>query len=384
VVDFVAYLYHTFPDRTIGVISFYMAQVQLLRSLIAKRLQEMQVAKASEIPRCYYHGAPGSAKVPRGGRDLPAVLGNNRIKVHTVDSFQGSEMDFIVLSFVRAHGPHNNIGFVKDARRLNVAATRAKYGLLMLGSQKTLTARSSGSVKTFVEQLQQAGMVHHVNDLMASIHKRTPPATSPSRHVAPRPAPNFGSSPLSSTFLASTSHRPRTTDIPRQKFAAIPLPPPPPLEPAFTLSVMSPPARSRPPPPPPPHYTPAAIPKIEYELQSVQQDTQMQSNCQHQREPSRRERKRERDRERSRSGGSDRSRDRDPPPPPPPSSQQYRPRGFPNPHLDSSPRHIQYQPPPPPPPLNPTGRVNAMVPYNDSTGRRPLRDQQTQPKRRKK
>jgi hypothetical protein len=381
VVDFVAYLYHTFPDRTIGVISFYMAQVQLLRSLIAKRLQEMQVAKAGEIPRCYYHGAPGSAKAPRGGRDLPAVLGNNRIKVHTVDSFQGSEMDFIVLSFVRAHGPHNNIGFVKDARRLNVAATRAKYGLLMLGSQKTLTARSSGSVKTLVENLQQAGMVHHVNDLMASIHKRAPIKTSPSRHVAPRPAPNFGSSPLSSTSLASSSHRPRTTDIPRQQSAAIPLPPPPPLEPAFTLSVMSPPPRLRPPPPPPPRNTSAAIPKLEYEpqgqgaLQPSQHHTQMQSNGQHQREPSRRERKRERDRdrERNRSGGSERSRDRDPPPPPPQSSEQYR--GSPNPHLASSHRQIQYQPPPPPPP---------RIPYNDPTGRRPLRDQQTQPKRRKK
>ena len=59
------------------------------------------------------------------------------IRVMTVDSFQGSECDCIILSFVRSNTNHN-IGFINDPRRLNVALTRAKFLLLAVGDEKTL------------------------------------------------------------------------------------------------------------------------------------------------------------------------------------------------------------------------------------------------------
>jgi superfamily I DNA and/or RNA helicase len=51
--------------------------------------------------------------------------------VATVDGFQGLEKDFIILSLVRSKG--DSVGFINSFKRLNVAITRAKYGLVILG-----------------------------------------------------------------------------------------------------------------------------------------------------------------------------------------------------------------------------------------------------------
>ncbi|KAL1431374.1 hypothetical protein MTO96_014226 [Rhipicephalus appendiculatus] len=58
--------------------------------------------------------------------------------VNTVDGFQGQERDVIVLSCVRAYNPRGSIGFVADARRLNVAITRARKALYICGHLDSL------------------------------------------------------------------------------------------------------------------------------------------------------------------------------------------------------------------------------------------------------
>ncbi|KAH9833398.1 RNA dependent RNA polymerase-domain-containing protein [Rhodofomes roseus] len=72
-------------------------------------------------------------------QELPQSVG---AVVSTIDGFQGREADVCVLSTVRAN-MEGDIGFVEDARRLNVAWTRPKLGLIVIGSRTTLEANSA-------------------------------------------------------------------------------------------------------------------------------------------------------------------------------------------------------------------------------------------------
>jgi superfamily I DNA and/or RNA helicase len=59
------------------------------------------------------------------------------IRVDTIDSFQGQEADVVYLSLVRSND-RQEVGFLKDYRRMNVALTRAKRGLFIVGDTATL------------------------------------------------------------------------------------------------------------------------------------------------------------------------------------------------------------------------------------------------------
>ncbi|MDE6340081.1 MAG: C-terminal helicase domain-containing protein, partial [Muribaculaceae bacterium] len=61
------------------------------------------------------------------------------ISVNTVDGFQGQERDVIVISLVRSN-EDGNIGFLRDLRRMNVAMTRARMKLLIIGDVATLAS----------------------------------------------------------------------------------------------------------------------------------------------------------------------------------------------------------------------------------------------------
>ncbi|KAI3738525.1 hypothetical protein L2E82_28559 [Cichorium intybus] len=60
------------------------------------------------------------------------------IEVASVDSFQGREKDYIILSCVRSN-ERQGIGFLNYPRRLNVALTRSRYGIVILGNPKVLS-----------------------------------------------------------------------------------------------------------------------------------------------------------------------------------------------------------------------------------------------------
>lgn len=67
---------------------------------------------------------------------------NSQIDVSTLDSFQGMEFDVIIFSFTRS-ARDTKVGFLDDARRLNVAFSRAKKKLILIGNSDTLTDKRS-------------------------------------------------------------------------------------------------------------------------------------------------------------------------------------------------------------------------------------------------
>jgi superfamily I DNA and/or RNA helicase len=59
------------------------------------------------------------------------------MRISTIDSFQGQEKENIIVSLVRSND-EGEIGFLKDYRRMNVAITRAKENLIVIGDSATI------------------------------------------------------------------------------------------------------------------------------------------------------------------------------------------------------------------------------------------------------
>ncbi|VVB02739.1 unnamed protein product [Arabis nemorensis] len=84
------------------------------------------------------------------------------LNVRSVDGFQGGEEDVIIISTVRSNGK-GNIGFLSNRQRANVALTRAKHCLWVIGSETTLAR--SGSVWTkLISESRRRGCFFDVKD----------------------------------------------------------------------------------------------------------------------------------------------------------------------------------------------------------------------------
>jgi superfamily I DNA and/or RNA helicase len=90
--------------RSVGIIAGYMGQKRLFRQQI--------------------------------GRDF-SLWPHMRIEINTVDAYQGQEKDYIIYSVVRSNAQHK-IGFLQDERRLNVALSRARELLIIIGDPETV------------------------------------------------------------------------------------------------------------------------------------------------------------------------------------------------------------------------------------------------------
>ena len=83
------------------------------------------------------------------------------IEIASVDSFQGGECDYIIFSCVRNN--NTTIGFLKDPRRINVAITRAKKGLMIIGSAKCLSKNNTWY--SLIKHFQEKQLLVEGNDI---------------------------------------------------------------------------------------------------------------------------------------------------------------------------------------------------------------------------
>ncbi|MFN8398770.1 MAG: AAA domain-containing protein [Anaerolineales bacterium] len=125
-------LAHGVAAEQIAVISPYSAQVKLLRQKLNKY---------------------ASSAAEDGG------LSKQGIEVDSVDGFQGREKEVIVVSLVRSN-PEGEVGFLADTRRMNVAMTRAKRSLIVIGDSATITAHPF--YETMVKYFERIGAYRSV------------------------------------------------------------------------------------------------------------------------------------------------------------------------------------------------------------------------------
>jgi ATP-dependent RNA/DNA helicase IGHMBP2 len=113
-------------------------ELRIARKLV--QIESMQISATVFI-------SPYSGQVTAAKEILPAGL-----RVSTIDSFQGQEQHTVIVSLVRSNDD-GEIGFLKDYRRMNVAITRAKEQLFVIGDSATIGADPFyNAFLTYIEQ----------------------------------------------------------------------------------------------------------------------------------------------------------------------------------------------------------------------------------------
>ncbi|KAF8443044.1 SEN1 N terminal-domain-containing protein [Boletus edulis BED1] len=119
----------------------------------------------------------------RFGEDI-----RGKIHFNTVDGFQGQEKDIIILSCVRAGPGVQSVGFLADVRRMNVALTRAKSSLFILGNTATLE-RSDADWKEIVNNARTRSLLTDadVSYFTEPTHVQSARPASPTKASKQRP-----------------------------------------------------------------------------------------------------------------------------------------------------------------------------------------------------
>lgn len=116
--------------------------------LVKKLIEEL----GTELPITFI--TPYSGQTLAASQQLPS-----NIKVSTIDSFQGQEQETIIISLVRSND-EGIIGFLSDYRRMNVAMTRAKQKLIVIGDSATIG--NDPFYKKFMEYVEKEGVYKSV------------------------------------------------------------------------------------------------------------------------------------------------------------------------------------------------------------------------------
>jgi predicted DNA helicase len=149
-----------FMERTRkGSFSKYNPQEAQLVKAIVEKLKEMGIS-------------PKDIGVITPYKDHEDYLSSliPEVEVKTVDGFQGREKEIIIISLVRSN-PKEEIGFLEDIRRLNVALTRAKRKLIIIGDAKTLS--SNEIYRKLINFIKEKGKYIKVSSLSEHFNNNT-------------------------------------------------------------------------------------------------------------------------------------------------------------------------------------------------------------------
>ena len=134
--DLLSFFYETrISYKQIGIICFYDGQRGYLLNYLEWFFDPERYENSDTFEENYEKMNRKSKKNDEKSKKDDDFIQN--VEIMSVDSSQGREFDFIILSCARANN-HLGIGYLNEKRRLNVALTRAKYGLIIIGNYDTL------------------------------------------------------------------------------------------------------------------------------------------------------------------------------------------------------------------------------------------------------
>jgi hypothetical protein len=141
----------------IGIIALYKAQAVL----IAEKLAELDVASvvATDADALMDDHDDAATGTPASGTAASDAAGGDSVQVATVDAFQGAEKDVVIMSTTRAS---YSVGFLESSERLNVALTRARRHLLIVGHRKTL--ETDAQWRFVVQQCADAASIRDAHE----------------------------------------------------------------------------------------------------------------------------------------------------------------------------------------------------------------------------
>ena len=136
------------PARSIGIITFLPQPARAIEDETSRRLAGSAVVG----------GGGSSSTAPRAASRNGHSGGDGELEMHTADKFQGRDKEVILLSCVRSNEANNVGELLKDWRRVNVAMTRAKSKLVIVGSLGTLRNSGNETLRGLVGIVEKEGV----------------------------------------------------------------------------------------------------------------------------------------------------------------------------------------------------------------------------------
>ncbi|KAF9741024.1 DNA replication factor Dna2 [Paraphaeosphaeria minitans] len=160
----------------IGVIALYRSQLALLRTSLSSAHTQTQCSKLA---------------APATGANIAAV------ELHTADKFQGRDKEVVLVSCVRSNDNGVVGDLLKDRRRVNVALTRARSKLIILGSEKTLS--ENDLLRDIVALCREKEWVLDITQDMIDGHTFNEGLTQPTGKTPSKPRSHFAAMSKSPT-----------------------------------------------------------------------------------------------------------------------------------------------------------------------------------------
>ncbi|KAJ2001041.1 DNA replication endonuclease-helicase Dna2, partial [Coemansia thaxteri] len=181
--------------RNIGLLSPYRTQLRQLEFEYGIRLETGDSVRSSATDATVVSGAESSELTGDG-------MGCSGIEMHTIDRYQGRDADVIIISWVRSNSSLAIGELLRDWRRINVAITRARLKLIMVGSRSTL--QRSPLLAGMLSILADNGGIVQVPAKGLVPESSIPPGNSRPPAAAPKPSvATAGSALLKTRPIAS-------------------------------------------------------------------------------------------------------------------------------------------------------------------------------------